>query len=64
MMFDILSFFTEDSTTYSTSKIVMFVFNEARTDEFIHNSLDFYRQAYISDDKYKRNGTTLLYNIL
>lgn len=29
--------------TYSTSKIVMYVFNEARTDEFIHNSLDFYR---------------------
>ena len=42
----------------------MFVFNEARTDEFIHNSLDFYRQAYISDDKYNRNVTTLLYNIL
>lgn len=42
----------------------MYVFNEARTDELIYNSLDFYRQAYISDDKYKRNGTTLLYNIL
>lgn len=61
-MFDILSFFTEDITTYSASKIVMYVFNEARTDEFIHNSLDFYRQAYISDDKLSKNvaemGTT------
>ena len=48
-----------DSTTYSASKIVMYVFNEARTDEFIHNSLDFYRQAYISDDKYKKKWNNI-----
>ena len=31
-MFDILSFFTEDTTTYSESNIVMYVFDETRTD--------------------------------
>lgn len=49
-MFDILSFFTEDTTTYGTNNIVMYVFDETRTDEFIASSLVFYRQAYISDE--------------
>ena len=49
-MFDILSFFTEDTTTYSESNIVMYVFDETRTDEFIKGSLDSYRRAYISDE--------------
>ena len=44
-MFDILSFFTEDTMTYSESNIVMYVFDEARTDEFIMNSLNSYRYA-------------------
>ena len=54
-MFDILSFFTEDSTTYSTSKIVMYVFDETRADEFIMNSLNSYRYAYISDEDLSEN---------
>ena len=49
-MFDILSFFTEDNTTYAANGIVMYVFNEAKTDEFITKSLIFYRRAYISDE--------------
>lgn len=48
-MFDILSFFTEDTMTYSAKGIVMYVFDEARTDEFIKGSLESYRRAYISD---------------
>ena len=55
MMFDILSFFTEDTTTYSESNIVMYVFDETRTDEFIMNSLDSYRYAYISDEDLSEN---------
>ena len=54
-MFDILSFFTEDTTTYSESNIVMYVFDETRTDEFIMNSLDSYRYAYISDEDLSEN---------
>lgn len=61
-MFDILSFFTKDTTTYASKGIVMYVFDEARTDEFIHGSLDFYRRAYISDEDLTENmammGTT------
>lgn len=34
-MFDILSFFTEDTTSYAAKSIVMYVFDETRTDEFI-----------------------------
>ncbi len=49
-MFDILSFFTEDTTTYAAKGIVMYVFDEARTDEFIQSSLEYYRRAYISDE--------------
>ncbi len=49
-MFDILSFFTEDTTTYSESNIVMYVFDQTRTDEFFMNSLDSYRFGYLSDE--------------
>lgn len=49
-MFDILSFFTEDTTSYAAKSIVMYVFDETRTDEFIKGSLDSYRRAYISDE--------------
>lgn len=49
-MFDILSFFTEDTTSYAAKCIVMYVFDETRTDEFIKGSLDSYRRAYISDE--------------
>lgn len=49
-MFDILSFFTQDTTTYAAKGIVMYVFDEARSEEFIKNSLDSYRRAYISDE--------------
>ena len=49
-MFDILSFFTEDTTTYATNSIVMYVFDETKTDEFITKSLVSYRRAYISDE--------------
>ena len=48
-MFDVLSFFTEDTTTYAANGIVMYVFDETRTDEFITSSLYSYRRAYISD---------------
>ena len=48
-MLDILSFFTKDITTYAAKGIVMYVFDEARSEEFIQNSIDPYRQAYISD---------------
>lgn len=61
-MFDILSFFTEDTTTYSESNIVMYVFDETRSDEFILGSLLSYRNAYISDEDLSENiekmGTT------
>lgn len=61
-MFDILSFFTEDTTTYAAKNIVMYVFDETRTDEFITDSLDSYRRAYISDEDLAENmaglGTT------
>ena len=61
-MFDILSFFTEDTTTYAANGIVMYVFDEARTDEFIQGSLDLYRRAYIPDEDLDENmaelGTT------
>lgn len=53
-MFNILSFFTEDTITYATNGIVMYVFDETRTDEFITNSLVFFRQAYISDEDLTR----------
>lgn len=49
-MFDILSFFTEDTTTYAAKGIVMYMFDETRTNEFIEGSLESYRQAYISDE--------------
>lgn len=54
-MFDILSFFSEDTTTYSESNIVMYVFDEARTDEFILGALLSYRYAYISDEDLSEN---------
>lgn len=44
-MFDILSYFTEDLDTYAEHGIVMYVFDEARTDEFLHAALDDYRKA-------------------
>ena len=50
MMFDILSFFTEDTTTYPVKNIVMYVFDETRTDEFILGSLLSCPHAYISDE--------------
>lgn len=49
-MFDILSYFTEDLDTYAMHSIVMYVFDETRTDEFIHAALDDYRKAYIADE--------------
>ena len=49
-MFDILSYFTEDFDTYAKHSIVMYVFDEARTDEFLHAALDDYRKSYISDE--------------
>lgn len=44
-MFNILSFFTEDTITYATNGIVMYVFDETRTDEFITNSLVFFSSS-------------------
>lgn len=49
-MFDILSYFTEDTATYVAQGIVMYIFDETRTDEFLHSALDDYRKAYISDE--------------
>ncbi len=58
-MFDISSFFTEDTTTYAANSIVMYVFDEARTDEFIKSSLASYRRAYISDEDLAENMAEL-----
>ena len=58
-MFDIFSFFTEDATTYASKGIVMYVFDEARTDEFIKGSLESYRRAYISDEDLAENMAEL-----
>lgn len=49
-MFDIFSYFTEDTVTYATHGIIMYVFDESRADEFIHAALDDYRKAYIADE--------------
>ncbi len=49
-MFDILSYFTEDTVIYVAQGIVMYIFDETHTDEFLHSALDDYRKAYISDE--------------
>ena len=60
-MFDILSFFIEDTTSYAAKSIVMYVFDETRTDEFIKGSLDSYRRAYISDEDMYYLGVSYIY---
>lgn len=49
-MFDILSYFTEDKVTYAAQSIIVYAFDETRTDEFLHAALDDYRKAYIADE--------------
>lgn len=52
---NILQFFTEDKTTYSQQGITMYCFDETRSDEFLASVVDFYRRAYISDEKLQKN---------
>ena len=46
-MFDILSFFTKDTTTYSDSNIVMYVFDEDTTNERNESWLSYCRVQLI-----------------
>lgn len=52
---DILQFFTEDKTTYSQQGIIMYSFDEKKSNEFLASVVDFYRRAYISDEKLQKN---------
>ncbi len=52
-MLDIQNYFKEDKVTYSEKGIVLYNFDDARKDEFLHNFVPYFRMAYIDDEQLK-----------
>ena len=47
---DILSYFDFDDTTYAAHGIVLYKFKGGRKDDFLQEGVEFYRNAFISDE--------------